>query len=141
VRTRTLLLLSVATGLAILLAGGALLLQLAGQDPASTAIAVGETVRLGDARVTVVGVDAATPDAFSVEMTIGGVADDAWYDDVRLVTGDRRLAPTDASTCPSVTVEPQDCELVFDLRATAAPSRVLVMQRGDDRATWQLAAG
>jgi hypothetical protein len=137
VKTRTLLLLSVATGLAILLAGGVLLLQLAGQEPTADLTPLGEPVSIGDATVVVESSTGST-DTLTVTLTAGGVADDDWQGDVRLVTGDRRLEPTAASTCPSLGVEPQRCQLVFDVSAAESPTRVLVMRRGDDQATWRI---
>ena len=52
-KTRTLLLLSVATALAILLAGGVFLLQLSNQRQTSESVAVGAPARVGDVSITV----------------------------------------------------------------------------------------
>jgi hypothetical protein len=141
-RTRTLLLLSVATALAILLAGGVLLIQLAGQQEALEASAIGETVRVGDAAVTVHGARA-DGDRYLVDVELGGVDDLDGTDGFRLVTGGdgpaRTLAPLTApepGRCTAITVEPQRCVLEFDVSRAETDSRVLVLDRGEDRATW-----
>ncbi len=137
-RTRTLLLLSVATGLLILIAGGAFLFQLSNQSETVAVGVVGEPARLGDVTVTVVGA-AERDETFVVDIVVEGVDDRDGPQDFRLVTGDRRLAPItapDDGRCISYTVEPQACRLDFDVSAAASTSRVLVMRRGEDQRTW-----
>ncbi len=139
-RTRTLLLLSVATALAILLAGGVLLLQLAGEQDAIDAATVGEPVPVGDASVTVFGADQ-DGDRFVVDVELGGVDDLDGVDTFRLVTGDRQLSPLTAPAdgrCAAIEVEPRRCSLEFDVGGARSSSRVLVASRGEDRATWNL---
>jgi hypothetical protein len=135
-----LLLLSVATALAILFAGGVLLLQLAVTESSAGATPIGEAVEVGDATVTVVAADNDGGDLMSVELEIGGVDDPEWLDTVRLVTGDRQLAPAGPADdrCVAITVVPQRCVLLFDVSGSDASNRVLVMRRGEDRATWSL---
>ena len=73
-RTRTLLLLAVVCGLAILIAGVVQLLRVAGQDDPPRAVAIGEPVRVGDMRVTVEGVSERSGSVL-VDVELGGVDD------------------------------------------------------------------
>jgi hypothetical protein len=137
-KTRTLLLLSVGVGLMILLAGGVLLLQLSNESAAVEPADVGEAVRVGDVDVVVLG---AQDDGgvFSVEVTLGGVDDD--ISSFSLATGDRRLVPVtaaEAGRCVEITVAEQRCRIDFDVSATDASNRVLVLRRGDDQRNWVL---
>lgn len=139
-KTRTLLLASVGVGLAILLAGGVLLLQLANETAAVTPAAVGERVQVGDVEVTVIG-SAGGEGSFSVEVVIGGVDDD--IDSFSLATGDGRLAPQTAAAdgrCTELTVAEQRCRLDFDVSTADGSNRVLVLRRGDQQRNWVLAA-
>ena len=94
-KTRTLLLLSVVTALAILLAGGALLLQLSSGDSEVDAAQVGDVVEVGDARIVVFGA-ATDGDVLEVDVEVSGVDDTDGLDTFRLVTGDRTLSPMSA---------------------------------------------
>lgn len=139
-KTRTLLLLSVATGLLILIAGGAFLFQLSSDSDTVPVGVVGEPARLGDVTVTVLGA-AEQGDLFAVEIEVGGVDDADGPQDFRLVTGDRQLPPIAApgdGRCGAFSTEPQSCRLDFDISAAASTSRVLVMRRGEDQRTWTL---
>jgi hypothetical protein len=139
-KTRTLLLLSVATALTILLAGGVFLVQLAGQDEAVDVLAVGGSATVGDLELTVL--DASEVDGtFSLEVEIGGVDDPDGIAGLRLVTGDRRLEPQVAPApgrCGAVTVEVARCVVDFDVSAADSSSRVLVVRRGDEQVNWRL---
>ena len=137
-KTRTLLLLSVGTALAILLAGGVLLAQLAGGDDAVEGSRVGEAVSVGDAAITVDGARG-TADRFGVDVTVAGVADG--LDGIALPTGDETLAPLEAAEpgrCTELTVAPRSCRLDFDTSGAVGSTRVLVVVRGEDRASWAL---
>jgi hypothetical protein len=138
-KTRTLLLLSVGTALAILLAGGVLLFQLSGQQDTVEPSVVGEVVMVGDLSITVLDAGE-TADFFSVQVTIGGV-DDPTTDSIRLVTGDGRLEavtlPADGR-CTQITVEPQTCTLDFGLDGVASTNRTLIVRRGEEQANWNL---
>ncbi|WP_420450846.1 hypothetical protein [Ilumatobacter sp.] len=137
-KTRTLLLMSVAVGLVILIAGGVLLVRLAGGDDAEVANRLGDTADVGDATVTVRSVDE-TPERVEVEVEVGGVQDG--LDGIALLTGDESLAPvTDPAPgrCTELTVEPRRCRLAFDTAAAAGSTRVLLIVRGEDRASWSL---
>jgi hypothetical protein len=140
VRTRTLLLLAVGCGLAILVAGVVQLLRIANQDEAAAVVPIGRAVRIGDMRVTV---DAVTerPGSVLVDVEIGGVDDADGSGAFRLnVSG--QLHEPDASAgnhCGATTVQVQPCTLAFRLAADAGSSRVLLYQRGDERVRWDLA--
>lgn len=142
-KTRTLLLLSVGTALAILLAGGVFLLQLANQDDPTELVAIGDEAQVGDVTVTVLRAEEAGG-IMAVDVEIGGLDDADGIDAFRLVTGDRRLAPLAAADdaagrCRAITVESTICRIDFDVSASEAPSRVLVMRRGDQQTNWRLA--
>jgi hypothetical protein len=140
-KTRTLLLLSVATGLMILMAGGVLLFQLSGQESASEATPFDVVARVGDAEVTVVGT-AVSNGLLLVDVEIGGVDDVDGIDSFALVTGDQRLRPLRApqvGRCDAITVDAQRCTIDFDVSASEGSSRVLVLRRGEEQATWRLA--
>ena len=75
-KTRTLLLLALGCGLAILLAGGALLVKLAGQDDPEPPVALGVESSIGDMRVTVLSAaEQPETDTLTVELVLGGVDD------------------------------------------------------------------
>ncbi len=139
-KTRTLLLLSVGTALLILVAGGVLLFQLTTQETTTEPIPVGEQVSIGDAVVTVLGVEEAAG-VLQVSIEVGGVDDPDGVESFRLVTGDRRLEPLAAPAdgrCGPLTVAPQRCTIDFDISASTGTSRVLVVRRGEEQATWRL---
>jgi hypothetical protein len=139
-KTRTLLLLSVGVGLAILVAGGVLLLQLSNETAAVEQAEIGEQVRVGDASVRVLGVDETGP-YFTVDVELGGVDDD--LSGFSLATGDARVAPETTSAdgrCTQLTVAEQRCRIEFDLSGTEGSNRVLVLRRGDQQRNWVLAA-
>lgn len=143
-KTRTLLLLSVGTALAILLAGGVFLLQLANQDDAAVPASIGDAAQVGDVTVTVLAAEE-SGGVLAVDVEIGGLDDEDGIDTFRLVTGDLRLSPLGAESsdsegrCRSITVETTVCRIDFDVSASETPSRVLVMRRGDDQTNWRLA--
>lgn len=138
-KTRTLLLLSVGVGLAILLAGGLLLLQLVNESAVVEPAAVGEQVRVGDVAVTVLGADGGDG-LFSVEVAVGGVDDD--LASFSLATGDARLEPElspAVGRCAVITVAEQRCRIDFDITGAEGSNRVLVLRRGDEQRNWVLA--
>lgn len=140
-KTRTLLLLAVGVGLAILLAGGVFLLQLSNESATVDLAAVGEPAQVGDVAITV---DSAseTSGTFAVTITIGGVDDPDGLDSFRLVTGGEPLSPIAAPApgrCDAITETTRECRLDFDLSATDATNRVLVLRRGDEQLRWDLA--
>lgn len=137
-RTRTLLLLSVATALAILLAGGLWLFLLAREDDPLPATDLGAPVRVGDVTVTVEGAGQ-TGEVFSIDVELGGVDDLDGLDSFRLITGEDDLAPLTSPAegrCTQITAATTTCALEFEVDAAAAPNLVLVMRRGEDVARW-----
>jgi hypothetical protein len=144
-RTRTLLLLAIGCGLAILLAGLFLLLRIDRADTPATRLAIGDTTQAGDLRVTVVAADEAD-DLMRVKVRIGGVDDAEAVDDFRLVVSGALIEPlpavqAGAAACRAVTVEEQTCELVFGTAAVQGTARGLVLRRGEDQRRWDLAGG
>lgn len=136
-RTRTLLLLAVGCGLAILIAGGVFFLQIAQTDEATTSLPIGATAQAGDLDVTVL--DAHEADGrMTVDMELAGVDADVRADFV-LLTG-TALEPLgdEPDACAQATVAPQQCTLVFDTSATEGSVRVLVVRRGEDQHRWTL---
>ena len=139
-KTRTLLLLSVGTALMILLAGGALLFQLSTQESTSDSIDLGAVTSVGDIDVTVLDA-VVVGDMLEVDVEIGGTDDTDGIESFRLVTGDRRLDPVaapEAGRCAEITAATQRCRIDFDVGASEGTSRVLVLRRGEEQATWRL---
>lgn len=142
-KTRTLLLLALGCGLAILLAGGVLLVKLAGQDEPEPPVALGVEALIGDMRVTVLSAaEQPAADTLTVELLLGGVDDPDGAAGFELVVSgaDRPITPSAASTCGSTTLEPRRCTLVFDVSSGVGDSRVLRYSRGDDQARWSVAS-
>ena len=140
-KTRTLLLLSVGVGLAILLAGGVFLFQLSTESAAVEPAAIGEAVSVGDVDLTVLDTTEGAA-LLAIDVEIGGVGDLDGIDSFRLITGDRRLDPVTAPAdgrCVEITVEVQRCRIEFDVSAADGSSRVLVLRRGDEQRNWVLA--
>jgi len=124
----------------ILLAGGALLFQLSNQESTTAAMALGSATTIGDVDVTVVSA-AVTGTRLVVSVEIGGVDDSNGIDSFRLVTGDQRLDPIAAQAagrCGSISVAALACTIEFDISASEGTSRVLVLRRGEEQATWRL---
>ena len=96
-RTRTLLLLAIGCGTAILAAGVVQLLRVAGQDDPPTASAVGEPVRVGDMTITVVE-HTEDDDRARVVVDLGGVDDPDGADGFRLVVPGAALTADAAAT-------------------------------------------
>jgi hypothetical protein len=140
VRTRTLLLLAVACGLAILVAGAVVLLRVVNQT-STRAVDVGSVVKVGDMAVTVEHVDEQPGDVL-VSIEIGGVDDPNGTDAFRLVVPGKVLLadPTAGDHCGATTVQVQPCVLAFRLPTDAGSSRVLLYQRGDERVRWDVGA-
>jgi len=139
VRTRTLLLLAVVCGLAILVAGVVQLLRVAGQDDPPRAVAIGEPVRVGDMQVTVDGVSERSGSVL-VDVEIGGVDDPDGTDGFTLTTPGGLIEPdsTAGNHCGATTTRVEPCTLAFPLGDGTGSTRVLVYQRGDERVRWVL---
>lgn len=144
-RTRTLLLLAVACGLAVLVAGLIALLRIDRQDTTTRRVAVGELASAGDLEVTVVS--AAEADGLMrVTVRFGGVDDSAVLDYVRLVVPGALIAPLGSAqagdgACVAATEREQECDLVFGVAAVDGSARSLLVRRGEDQLRWDLALG
>lgn len=144
-KTRTLLLLSVGVGLAILLAGGVFLVQLSNESATVDLAALGEAVEVGDVEITVSGASEADG-LFTIDVQVGGVDDDDGIDSFRLITGSEPLAPLGPAAdstdgrCAVITAASVTCHIDFDVRAVEESNRVLVLVRGDQQRRWDLAA-
>jgi len=137
VKTRNLLLLALACGLAIMLAGAVFFFQLATQDEAEPAAEVGEQVEVGDMLVTVEG-SSESDGRLRVDLTIGGTVDDDPADEFRLIASARPIELAEASCEPS-DEGLQTCSITFDVGAVDGVSRVLFYERGEEQARWVLA--
>ena len=141
-RTRTLLLLAVSCGLAILLAGGIQLFRLANQEPAKPPLSIGETGSAGDVKVTVDDVDT-TDDALVVTITLAGVDDANGIDGFSLVAPNKRIAPVaaadDPDACTAIFVEATTCTLTFPTAGLTGSDRQLLLIRAEDQVRWRLA--
>ena len=138
-RTRTLLLLAIACGLVILLAGGVQLLRVGGQQQTSTLLQTGEPGKAGD--VTVQLVSSTTRESELVaNVRIGGTDDPEGLDDFTLV-GPGKVVAVTSSTCAGITVAERDCALTFATTAMQGTSRQLIFHRADDQLRWVLAQG
>lgn len=141
-RTRTLLLLAVACGLVILLAGGVQLLRLTGDEhTADDVLAVGATAVAGDLSVTVVAA-AESEGSMVVTLRLGGVDDPSGIDGFRLVVPGVVISsveePAAAGRCATVTVASQTCDIAFVTTEAQGSARVLLLRRGEDQRRWSL---
>ena len=143
-RTRTLLLLAVACGLVILIAGGVQLWRFAGESSdAEGDLAIGTTAQAGDLEITVVAAEE-TDGLMRVTVELSGVDDPAGIDDFRLIVAEDLLAPLTAEqagdgACAELTEQVQTCDLVFGTAQVDNDIRVLLVRRGEDRHRWELA--
>jgi hypothetical protein len=139
VRTRTLLLLAVGCGLAILVAGAVLLLRVTNQDEVAAAVAIGDTARVGDMEI-VVERSSERDGRVLVDIEIGGVDDPDGAGPFRLVvpSGALEADPSAGNHCGATTVRVEPCTLAFRLGDDSGSTRVLLYQRGDERVRWDL---
>jgi hypothetical protein len=135
-KTRTLLLLSVVCGLAILLAGGVLLVQIVNRAEVIPPSPIAEPVRVGD-MIVIVTASREVPGAHEVNIVIGGVDDPEGSAGFRMIAA-ARPAPL-VSDCGPIEIAPQPCTLVFEVSGTGG-SRQLLYERGDQSARWVLVA-
>lgn len=142
-RTRTLLLLAIVCGLAILVAGGVQLLRLASDEDASSGdLAIGQTAEAGDLDVTVVAA-AETDGLMRVTVRLRGVDDDGGLDGFRLIVSGGLVEPLTAAqagsgACAAFTVAEQTCDILFGTADAAGEARVLILRRGEDQHRWDL---
>lgn len=138
--TRKLILTALVCGLAILIAGGIKLIQVANDEKQVEVLSLGDDVTLGDMTVSVLDIDR-RPDATLVTVTMTGVdlasgAADGW----RLLADGRVREAVDSDdprACRAVTaIESTQCTVRFD-SAESAPT-VAYVRAGEQR---QWAAG
>jgi hypothetical protein len=140
-KTRTLLLLALACGVAIMAAGAAFLVQLSRQADAAPPVPLGESTEIGDMHVVVDGADE-HDGVLDVTVTIGGVDDADGASGFRLIASGHAAVPESATgtgRCAATTIEQQRCTIRFDVSGARGDSRVLFYERGEDRARWVLA--
>jgi hypothetical protein len=138
-KTRTLLLLALACGVAIMVAGAVLLIQLSSQDDAAPPVAIGDAGVAGDMTVIV---DDSTErgGVLDVVVRIGGVDDPDGADGFRLIAGGRAVSPaTGDGLCGATTTAERRCTVRFDVDGAGGASRVLFYERGDVTLRWVLA--
>lgn len=133
-QTRTLLLMSLACGLAILFAGVALLIQIATRADVAPPRDLGVAVDVGDMTVVVDG-SREVGDQHVVDLRIGGVDDPDGADGFRMIAS-ARPAPL-VESCGATTLEITECALVFEVPDDGG-SRQLIYDRGDQSARWVL---
>lgn len=133
------MLLALACGIAIMLAGAVFLFQLAGQDELAAPVAIGESVTVGDMTVVVDAVQESAG-VLDVTVSIGGVDDVDGAAPFRLIASGRPLAaePNGPAVCGATTTTPVTCHVYFDVGGADGASRVLFYERGDDQARWVL---
>lgn len=137
-KTRTLLLLAVTCGLAILVAGTLQLLRLAGQQETTT-LGVGDTGRAGDAVIVVTDYREDATHAV-VTVTLSGVDDPEGISGFGLANVSRIAAPTGEgdAACTALTREEVTCTLTFSTDGFDGPSRQLVFRRAEEQVRWKL---
>jgi len=137
VKTRTLLLLAVTCGIAILVAGTVQLLRVADQKTSTVEVDAGEVGKAGDA--TVVLDDITVDDGHVVAtLTIGGV------DDAKGLAGFTMVAAgttrdVRGGTCTGFTESAQQCTIEFDNTNLKGSTRLLLFNRAGDKLRWTLA--
>lgn len=130
--TRRLILLALVCGLAILLAGGIKLFQVADEDLSVEVLALGQSARVGDMDVTVTRVER-RGDATVVAVELGGVeAPEGAAGWVMLGDGERH-EPT--GTCGAVPAQGSTrCELAF---ADVDRVQAVAYARGGEQRQWR----
>ena len=137
-RTRTLLLLAVTCGLAILIAGTVQILRLAGQDT-QPILSLGATGTAGDAKVVVTAFDEIDGVA-TVTVTLSGVDDSEGLAGFTLVGPGATASPNQRGpkACTGFTVAPATCTLTFGTATIDAGDRLLVFHRAAQSVRWKL---
>ncbi len=140
-KTRTLLLLALGCGLAIMLAGAVFLFRLSTQEALADPIPLGELTTVGDMSVMV---DSAVEQDGLLDITIviGGVVDSDGATGFRLIASGRPLRAEpyveSAGICAATSSVQQTCHVRFDVSSADGSSRVLFYERGDQQARWVL---
>ena len=139
-RTRTLLLLAVTCGLAILLAGGIQLLRIANQDQ-SQALGKGDKGVAGDA-VIVVDDFTESDGVLTVTVTLSGVDDPKGIADFTLVGVPKPVDAVQVSeaadACTGFTVQATTCTITFPTVGFTTKDRQLLFIRAEEQVRWRL---
>jgi hypothetical protein len=138
-RTRTLLLLAIACGLVILLAGGIQLLRVGDQEQSATLLQTGEPGKAGDVTVELTSSSADDSKLVAV-VRLGGADDPDGLDGFTLV-GPGKVVAVSSSTCDGITAATAECALTFATGEMQGTSRQLIFHRADDQLRWVLAQG
>jgi hypothetical protein len=142
-RTRTLLLLALGCGLAILAAGAVQLWMISDPPEPAAVLDIGQGGTAGDADVTVLG-GQRQGGRVIVDVRIGGVDDSDGLDGFRVIGGGVS-APVDAAdpatTCSALTTAVVECTLAFDLSGAASGQLRLVFSRADAQLRWLIVEG
>jgi hypothetical protein len=137
-RTRTLLLLAVTCGLAVLLAGGVQLLRLSNQKKANPILDISAPGVAGDARVAIADVSQHS-DPLVVTVTISGVDDPAAVNGFSLVVPGKLVRPVAGpGACTKFTVAPVECTLTFPMAGVTGTDRILRFDHAAERVLWKL---
>jgi hypothetical protein len=136
-KTRTLLLMALGCGVAIMLAGAVFLVQLTRQDDPETPLQVGATAVVGDMTVSVDEANEVDGELI-VTVTLNGAPDESPADDFRLIASGRPAAVADTSCTTVAGDEAETCTVTFDVSAADGVSRVLFYERGEEQTRWQL---
>lgn len=138
-RTRTLLLLAIGCGLAILLAGGIQLLRVGGQQQSTKLLSAGEPGKAGDVTVELVSSSVRESELVAV-VRIGGTDDPNGLNDFALVGPGTKVSVT-SSTCEGITEPTADCSLTFTTSGMVGTARQLIFDRADTQLGWVLVGG
>ncbi len=138
-KTRTLLLLAVTCGIAILIAGTVQLLRVADQKNSTVEVRAGQVGKAGDASVVLDQPAAVQPGTVTVTVTLGGVDDAGGLDGFRLLAPNA-TRPVTGGTCTGFTEAPVQCTLTFDNSGLSGSTRALLFDRAGDRLRWALTA-
>lgn len=136
-RTRTLLLLAIGCGLAILIAGGVQLLRVGGQKETSPLLTVGQAGKAGDVTVTLLAPAVTEGNELSVRVRVGGADDPNGFDGFTLV-GPGKVAKVKSSTCSGISVADAECALTFATEGMQGTSRQMIFRRADRQLRWAL---
>jgi hypothetical protein len=139
VKTRNLLIWAFLAGLAIVIAGGVKLFQVADDKPTVTPLEYGETAEIGAMSVRVTDVTESA-DALLVHAEMRGVDGDSVGDHWRLLTGGEAIAPI--ALPDGVGTSCADTQVDVDLTCTVAfaptdqPFVVAYLRSGNGQANW-----
>ena len=134
--TRKLILTALVCGLAIMLAGGFKLFQVATEDVEAVVFDIGTEQTLGDMLVTVVSVNQ-KPDGTFVTVSMRGVEGADGFEGWKLLADGELSDPViGTSTEPCTTKVAQYVECVIPFVASVGSSVTVAYQRADTQSQW-----